>query len=233
MHHYFNTEIALKYGVNEAILLQNLSFWQLKNEVNEKNIYEGRCWTFNSVKAFCALFPYWSKGQIERILNNLEEKNLITSGNFNSAKFDRTKWYSVNREIHFLISGNGFTETEKPIPNINTDNKPDNNKNKQKEFFLKSFDEFRKLYPGKKRGLNTEFENFTKKHKDWKAVLPDLKSLLQCQINQRLVQEQAKQFVPLWKNLQTWINQRCWEEEENAPVQKPVLDDKYEGYKFS
>ena len=31
------------------------------------------------------------------------------------------------------------------------------------------------------------------------------------------------EFVPFWKNLQTWINQRCWEEEEGSEY-KPAED---------
>lgn len=76
-----------------------------------------------------------------------------------------------------------------------------------------AFDIFRKSYPGTKKGLETEFQNFTKKHKDWKEVVFDLKAILDCQKNQRDTLAKSEQFVPPWKNLQTWINQRCWEEE--------------------
>jgi hypothetical protein len=75
------------------------------------------------------------------------------------------------------------------------------------------FNVFRKLYPGTKRGNETEFENFIKKHKDWKEVIPILYSKLKQQIEFRNKKESVNQFVPDWKHLQTWINQRCWEEE--------------------
>lgn len=90
----------------------------------------------------------------------------------------------------------------------------------QKEFLI--FDVFRNLYPGNKRGLETEFNNFQKKHKDWKEVLPELSDLLKCQINQRNLLVSQGQFVPQWKHLQTWINQRCWE--ENYPTQDKPID---------
>lgn len=75
------------------------------------------------------------------------------------------------------------------------------------------FDTFRKAYKGTKRGLNTEFTNFKKKHKDWREVLP---LLLPAYQHQQELREQGKAtgcFVPQEKNLQTYINQRCWEEE--------------------
>lgn len=75
------------------------------------------------------------------------------------------------------------------------------------------FEEFRKLYPGTKRGLDTEFANFKKKHKDWNTVLPTLKGILEKQIEVKRNIRANGGFVPEWKHLQTWINQRCWEEE--------------------
>lgn len=93
-------------------------------------------------------------------------------------------------------------------------------KKEEKERYVIIFDAFRKLYPGKKRGNETEFDNFKKKHSDWKAVLPDLKCIIECQIQVRQLAVDEKRrypkagiFVPNWKNLQTWINNRCWEEE--------------------
>ena len=99
----------------------------------------------------------------------------------------------------------------------------------KKDFFV--FEEFRKLYPGTKRGGETEFQNFVKKHQDWQKVLPDLLSLLKTQISQREGLRQANQFVPEWKHLQTWINQRCWEDEYITTQSAPPQSSKYrEGF---
>ena len=131
--HHFNINVAKMYGVNESIILQNISFWQAKNEANEKNFHDGKYWVYNSVKAFSALFPYWSKGQINRILNKLEDLQVLSVGNYNKVNYDRTKWYSVNQEIHLLISGNGVSIIEKPIP----DNKPDSKPFSEREHTFK------------------------------------------------------------------------------------------------
>jgi hypothetical protein len=95
----------------------------------------------------------------------------------------------------------------------------DNNKEKEvkEDKNLILFDVFRKKYPGTKRGNETEFKNFQKKHKDWKEVLPLLEKSIDIQIEERrklTLQKQSNKniFIPQWKNLQTWINQRCWEE---------------------
>jgi hypothetical protein len=82
------------------------------------------------------------------------------------------------------------------------------------------FEEFRNEYKGFRKKADTEFLNFKKKHKDWKEVLPDLKPLLICQINQRELLRKSGAFVPEWKHLSTWINNRCWEEEIQGPEKK-------------
>lgn len=83
---------------------------------------------------------------------------------------------------------------------------------------LQIFNAFRVCYPGTKKGAEVEFENFKKKHKDWEQVLPLLSPALTYQIGARAKLKAIPKFVPEWKNLQTWINGRCWEEEiEGSP----------------
>jgi hypothetical protein len=77
----------------------------------------------------------------------------------------------------------------------------------------KIFNDFRELYGGTKNGNPTEFKNFQKKHKDWKEVLPQLPAIIKKQIEHRRRLTLKNEFVPHWKNLSTWINQRCWEQE--------------------
>jgi len=80
-----------------------------------------------------------------------------------------------------------------------------------------AFDSARKLYPGVKRGLKTEFDNFVKKHADWKEVVFVLEQAIKNQIEHRALLKEAKvEFIPEWKFFQTWIKQRCWEDEVPA-----------------
>jgi uncharacterized protein YdaU (DUF1376 family) len=95
------------------------------------------------------------------------------------------------------------------------------NENESIDIIDESFENFRKLYQGTKRGLKIEFDNFKKKHKDWKEVLPLLEPAVKKEIEWR---KQKRDFTPQWKNLSTWINQRCWEQEfENTPPPKKEL----------
>jgi hypothetical protein len=75
------------------------------------------------------------------------------------------------------------------------------------------FEIFRQNYPGTKRGFDPEFENLKKKHKTWKEIIPLLSDALNYQLSARELKRLSGGFVPEWKNLQTWINQKCWLEE--------------------
>ena len=73
------------------------------------------------------------------------------------------------------------------------------------------FEQVRKLYPGVKRGLETELKQF-QKHKDWKAVLPLLLPALEAQIKTRQELTNKGKWIPAWPHFRTWIVQRRWEE---------------------
>lgn len=141
MQHYFDIEIAQIYGVNAAIILQNLGHWIKRNEANDVNFFDGYYWTFNSRRAYRELFPYMSERQIDTAFRKLIDDGLVITGNYNAQKYDRTLWYALTQKgkciLHFdgmetLKMSNGIDQNVKPIPNINTDNKPDINTDRGK-----------------------------------------------------------------------------------------------------
>ncbi len=126
----FDIGIAEKYGINEAIMLNNLIFWIRQNKANNKNFYDGYYWTFNSIRAFSELFPFWTNRQIGYILDSLEKQNIIKKGNYNKIGYDRTLWYTIIDksilqicQIELTEMQNRINENVEPIPDINTDNK--------------------------------------------------------------------------------------------------------------
>lgn len=124
MEHHFNVDDAKKHGIECAILLNNIRFWVDKNRANDKHFHDNKYWTYNSVKAFGELFPYWSKDQVRRYLEKLEKAGEIVSGNFNQSHYDRTKWYSLNDQIELANMPNEVGENAKPIPYNKPYNKP-------------------------------------------------------------------------------------------------------------
>ena len=112
MDHSFNVEIATKFGLEEAILFQHIQYWVEKNKANEKNFYNGRYWTYNSTKAFEKMFPYMTQRTIARKLQNLIDKGLILTGNYNENKYDRTLWYSLTDYAESILPRSQINDTE-------------------------------------------------------------------------------------------------------------------------
>ncbi len=135
--HSFDISIAKEYGIESAIILQNLSFWVEKNKANNVHFHDGAYWTYNSIKAFNELFPYMSESTIRRTLKNLEGKGIIKTGNYNRVGYDRTTWYAITEkgfcilnksichfeQIDLSKSENGFSQNGEPIPDIKPVNK--------------------------------------------------------------------------------------------------------------
>lgn len=114
MNHSFNVELAMKYGIEEAILIENFAFWIKKNAANGVNYVNGEFWTYNTAKALEELFPYMNLKKIQRILVKLEELKILKSDNFNKKAYDRTKWYCiVDPEIKNMYCINFTENTEK------------------------------------------------------------------------------------------------------------------------
>lgn len=92
----FESEIATKYGLKEAILLQSIAYWIAKNKANRQNFHDGRYWTFNSVQAYSELYPFLSTKQIRSSLDSLVGQGLIIKGNYNENPYNRTMWYALS-----------------------------------------------------------------------------------------------------------------------------------------
>lgn len=118
MNHSFNTTVAELYGLQEAILLENIYFWCKKNEANNK-LTEGEPWTYNTVKAFNTQFKYLSPAVITRALKNLEKEGLIKISEFNTNAYDHTKWYCITDKCRKYFED----ESSKKEPESHPENK--------------------------------------------------------------------------------------------------------------
>lgn len=122
-------EIAKKYGVHAAILLENIGYWVRRSEANEANFHDGYYWTYNSKKAIAELFPYLTERQTAFALQKLIDAGLVLTGNYNKSHHDRTLWYTLsnigksilqNCQMETTNLSNGTYKFVGPIPNINT-----------------------------------------------------------------------------------------------------------------
>lgn len=132
------------YGVNAAIILQNIYFWVLKNKANKKHFYDGKYWTYNSRSAFNELFPYLSERQIKTAIDKLVADGVIQTGCYNEDTRDRTLWYTVTKRGFCILQKCGSQAAEMsdandgnvtPLPYINqTDINTDINHNKNTSY---------------------------------------------------------------------------------------------------
>jgi len=90
-------DLAVKIGLNEAIILQQLHYWVERSV----NIIEDKKWVYNDYAAWREQFPFWSEKTIQRSFLALEKLGIVTSKQFekytsNYTKRNRRKWYTID-----------------------------------------------------------------------------------------------------------------------------------------
>ena len=132
--HYFDVDIAKEYGVNAAVIFQNIVHWVDHNRANGTNFYDGKFWTYNSNRAFCELFPYLTSKQIRSAIEKLIEEGLIETGVYNKDTRDRTLWYTLTEKgacichegrAHLPLRADTFATEGTALPDINHIINPD------------------------------------------------------------------------------------------------------------
>lgn len=87
--------LAMLLGsADEAIVFQQIHYWLKRtNNVQE----DGHNWVYNSMTDWLKQFPWIkTRARLTRYFDDLEKRGLIITGNFNKAKFDKTKWYRID-----------------------------------------------------------------------------------------------------------------------------------------
>ena len=217
MTHSFEVEVAVKYGVNAAVLLHNIHHWCLKNKANEKNYHDGMYWTYNSRTAFSRLFPYLSERQVKTALDKLIEDGIIAIGDYNNDRWKRPTWYAVTEKGFSLLQNSTYDDAEmsdrsdksaiSTITDINTDRNADRKPDKSVMCDCPGFDDFWNVYPRHVAKQNAL--------KSWKALKPndELLQAILADVNRRLGGEwrgKDMQYIP---HPSTYLNQRRWEDE--------------------
>lgn len=142
IHHSFNIHLAtfLK-SADLAILMHHFEYWIDKNARANRNFHEGSYWTYDTLDELANTFPYYSRHQVKRMIEKLVEMKVLIRGNFNKSKFDRTCWYTYNKEfiakwrnrqMEEMKSPNEKGEIATPIPDTKTHIETQYIKNKTK-----------------------------------------------------------------------------------------------------
>ena len=212
--------LAVKIGLNEAIILQQIHYWLLKSN----NVRDGYKWVYNSYSEWNKQFPFFSRNTMIRAFNSLEKQGLLITANYNKAGFDKTKWYRIDYEklVGKRSTQNGYTSNPKRVDGdtqngqTNTNRLPEttsenNNKHSASHSNAQSVsrleEEFETVwskYPNKK-GKKQAFNHY----KAWrKASIKHTNEYLLDQLNKYLVycQQNNSWYHPM--NGSTWFNGR-------------------------
>ncbi len=104
--------LASLVGLNEAIVIQQIHYWVVKNTDTDRNYRDGYYWTYNSVKGWAKQFPFWSYDTIKRTLNKLAGKSktnedypkILITANYNDLRIDRTLWYRIDYDLLGILA---------------------------------------------------------------------------------------------------------------------------------
>lgn len=89
-------KLAVLLGdLDKAVILQQIHYW-LERSTNLKDGYK---WVYNSMAEWNKQFPWIAIATLKRKFKSLEDENLLITGNYNRAKFDKTKWYRINYDV--------------------------------------------------------------------------------------------------------------------------------------
>lgn len=102
--HSFSPYLAKSLGLKDAIWLQHIYHWLKHNRGKGSNFYDGNWWTYNTRKGFSEYFEYLTEDDIRGIVERLEKKEIITTGNYNKIPYDKTKWYALTKKGWQLLN---------------------------------------------------------------------------------------------------------------------------------
>lgn len=230
--------VAAKYGLEEAVFLDALIFWWRTNRGNNRNYAAGRWWTYNSVKAYTDMFPWWTDAQIRRIIARCKEKGAVLTGNHSEDRRDRTVWYSPSDELLAMYgeeNANCICPNEQMQPSEQTSsfadsdkcNKDQCNKHSDKPYSPLArdgavsseelFERFWLSYPKVAR------KNKERARRAWAKLKPDLEL---CRVMSAALEldkqsyewnKEGGRYIP---HPSSWLNGRRWEDEHTPPPQE-------------
>lgn len=179
--HSYNVSVAMDVGINAAIIFYNICFWVEENMANERNLINGKYWTYNTVKAFQKIFPEMTANQISYALKKLEDNGYIESAHLNDDPYDRTKYYTICNIQKWISEISKMDNVNFQNVNIynsdintNTDKKHDSDNNHTDNSHYKVFSQeektnYNKVFSGEKtyRSPDIPYDYTEKEFKDF------------------------------------------------------------------
>jgi len=173
----------------------------------------------------------WTLGVIEAIIMQEKGKHYFAdrlmdlSADYRAKAAERQKAYRERKkaESGMEVASNENKASESPRNEKEGALVLSNEVNPTKD----TFEFFRKLYGGRKDGVETEYKRFVnackKQHLDPAIEVTKLADAWAAEDAERQAAEANNQFFPQPKNLGTWLNNLCWQSEPEKPRVSQVV----------
>lgn len=99
IHHYpivLKKELAVKFGIKKAIIIQQIFYWINYNKNNNRNFINNQYWTYNTLEDWQLQLPFWSLRTMQSILSSLKEEKIIKVEKLSHDISDHTLWYTID-----------------------------------------------------------------------------------------------------------------------------------------
>ena len=90
-----NTKLAVIIGLNDAVVLQQLSYWL--EETTSGIEHDGMRWIYNTHEQWQEQFPFWSIDTVKRSFASLHKRELIFVKQLAAAMRNQTNYYAINQ----------------------------------------------------------------------------------------------------------------------------------------
>lgn len=194
--------LACQYGLNEAIVIQQIHYWTQKN----KPMSDGYSWVYNSIPEWKKQFPFWSERTIFTILKKLKLEGMIFAECKSDNHWDKTLYYRLNYEKFTSSMSQPLRDRSRKNCDItiNTDITRYND----------HFDDFWKSYPRKTNKENAR--------KVWARIKPnaELVAIMKKAIKDQKLSETEQRFIC---HASTWLTNKRWEDEIAKPFSLPLM----------
>ena len=189
----FLPTLAVKYGLNDAIVIQQIHYWSHKNKPSE----DGYVWVYQTIPQWQKQFPFWSERTIFSILKRLRDSEIL----FAEKKDDNPLVHTLYYRLDYSKFAESMSQDLQVPSRKSCENTIYKETNKD---YIESFEIFWKAYP--KRVAKEDAIKAWNKIKMDESVLSKILDAIKVQD----LAKQDKKFVPYPA---TWLNKKRWEDE--------------------
>lgn len=132
-NHSFDVGIAIKFGMEAAVIYNQILYWLIHNRIHGTNFHKGRTWTYNTPEAMQEFIPYLTHRQIRNGLDKLVAGKVLLKDNFHKNKLNRTSWYALADEKPIQHSKRVYDlpNSVNAIPKVETESQDEDFKKKK------------------------------------------------------------------------------------------------------